>query len=81
MFCETVLEYKLSDNSIAYLPNNSQTSIILKKDIFNITESEIKEKDWQSALAMQAKWRSQILHPETSGKNWINLVKSSFVSK
>lgn len=80
-FCETVLEYKLSDNSIAYLQNNDQPSVILKKDIFEISETEIKEKNWQSALTMQAKWISQILHPETSDKEWLSLVKYSFVSK
>lgn len=81
MFCETVLEYKLSDNSIFYLPNNNEPSIILKKDIFEAAETEIKERNWQSALTMQAKWASQILHPETSDKEWLNLVKYSFVSK
>jgi hypothetical protein len=81
MFCETVLEYKLSDNSIAYLPNNNEPSIILKKDIFDVSESEIKEKNWQSALTMQSQWTSQILHPEISDKNWFNMVKYSFISK
>lgn len=81
MFCETVLEYKLSDNSTVYLPKNNEPSIILKKDIFETTETEIKEKNWQSALTMQAKWTSQILQPETSDKEWLNLVKYSFISK
>ena len=56
MFCETVLEYKLTDNSVAYLANNNQPSIILRKDIFEISETEIKEKNWQSALTMQGQW-------------------------
>ncbi len=81
LFDQTVLEYKLADNSIAYLPNNNQPSIILKKNIFQTTETEIKEKNWQSALTMQAKWISQILHPETSDKEWLDLVKYSFISK
>ena len=81
LFCETVLEYKLSANSTAYLPNNNEPSIVLKNDIFEINPQEIKEKNWQSALIMQAKWRSQVLHPETSGKAWLNVVKYSFVSK
>jgi hypothetical protein len=81
MFCDTVLEYKLSDNSIAYLPNNNEASIILKKDLFNISETEIKEKNWLSALKMQGKWFSQSLHPETSDKEWLNSVKYSFISK
>jgi len=80
-FDQNVLEYKFSDNTIAYLPNNDQPSIILKKDIFEINPQEIKEKEWQSALIIQAKWMSQVLHPETSGKGWLNLVKYSFVSK
>lgn len=81
MFCETVLEHKLSDNSIAYLPNNNEPSLILKKDAFEVSESEIKEKNWHSALIMQGQWTSQILHPETSDKEWLNLVKYSFISK
>lgn len=81
MFCETVLEYKLSDNSVAYLPNNNEPSIILKRDIFEVSESEIKEKNWLSALTMQGQWTSQILHPEISDKEWLNMVKYSFISK
>ncbi|MCL2132277.1 MAG: MSEP-CTERM sorting domain-containing protein [Lentimicrobiaceae bacterium] len=80
-FDQSVLEYKLPDNSTAYLPNNSEPSIVLKNDIFEIPESEIREKDWQSALAMQGKWRSQILHPETSDDAWHNILKSSFISR
>ena len=79
--CETVLEYNISDNSTAYLPNNNEPSIVLTNDIFKVNQQEIKEKYWQSALIMQAKWRSQVLHPETSDKEWLNLVKYSFVSK
>jgi hypothetical protein len=30
---------------------------------------------------MQGKWTSQVLHPETSKKEWLNLVKYCFVSK
>ena len=80
-FCYPALEYKISDSIIVYLPNNREPSIVLKKDIVKIQESEIKEKDWISALTMQAKWMSQMLHPETSDKEWLNLVKYSFISK
>lgn len=81
MFCETVLEYILSENSTAYLPNNSKPSIILKKDVFEVSETEIKEKNWLSALTIQGQWTLQTLHPETSDKEWLNLVKYSFISK
>lgn len=82
MFCETVLEHKLPDNSVVYLPNDHKPSIVLKNDIFEVSEEELKENDWQSALTMQAKWISQTLHPEeVSDKEWLNLVKYSFISK
>lgn len=81
MFCETVLEYRLSDNSTAYLPDNNEPSILLKKHIFEVSETEIKEKNWLSALTMQGQWTSQILHPEISDKEWLNMVKYSFISK
>jgi hypothetical protein len=80
-FDQSVLEYKLSDGTVAYLPDNDQPSIILKKDIFDINPQEIKEKNWQSALIIQAKQMSQILHPETADKAWQNMVKYSFLSK
>ena len=80
-FCDSVLSYKLSDQSIVYLPNNNEPSIILKNDIFEVSESEIKEKNWQSALMMQGQWTSQILHPEISDKEWLKMVKYSFISK
>ena len=78
-FDKTVLEY-IVENKKFYLSNNNQPSIILKNDIFEVTEQNIKEKNWQSALIMQGKWNSQILHPETSDREWLNLVKYSFLS-
>ncbi len=79
--CDSVLEYKLPDNSVVYLPNDNEASIVLKKDIFKISESDIKEKNWQSALNMQGAWISQILHPEIADREWLNLLKYSFLSK
>lgn len=79
-FDQTVLEYEI-ENKKFYLPNNNHPSIILKKELFQVNEHSIKEKNWQSALTMQGKWNSQILHPETSDKEWLNLVKFSFLSK
>lgn len=80
-FEHSVLEYKLKDNSVRYLPDNNLASIILKNDVFEVPENGIKEKNWNSALTMQAKWISQILHPETTEKGWRSLVKCSFISK
>ncbi len=80
-FDHSVLEYKLPDNTLVYLPDNDQPSIILKKDLFETTNEELKEKRWLSALTLQAKWRSQTLHPEIADQEWLNLVKSSFITK
>lgn len=79
-FDQTVLEYDIANKKF-YLPNNNQPSIILKNDIFEVADQSIKEKNWQTALTMQGKWNSQILHPETSDKGWLSLVKYSFLSK
>ncbi|MGB1205018.1 MAG: MSEP-CTERM sorting domain-containing protein [Chitinophagales bacterium] len=80
-FDQVVLEYQLKDNTIAYLPDNEKASIILKSDIFEMKEKEISEKQWSTALEMQGKWRSQILHPENSNREWLDLVKYSFMSR
>jgi len=80
-FEHSVLEYKLKDNSVRYLHDNQQPSVILKTDLFETNDTAIKEKNWSAALSMQAKWISQILHPETSDDEWLNLVKNSFLSK
>jgi len=79
-FNKTSLEFVTGDKKF-YLPDNDQPSIILKNEIFDVPSQSIKEKNWQSALIMQGKWNSQNLHPEKSEKEWLNLVKYSFLSK
>lgn len=76
-----VLEYRFSDNTVAYLPDNNQPSITLKPGTGELPENEMKEKDWTSALLMQGNWASQTIHPETADEEWLNLVKGSFASK
>ena len=79
-FDQVVFPYK-SGQTIAYLPNDNKPSIILKNEIFELSDSSIKEKNWTSALEMQGKWMSQVLHPETSDDSWLDMVKFSFMSK
>ncbi|MEM0578020.1 MSEP-CTERM sorting domain-containing protein [Flavobacterium polysaccharolyticum] len=79
-FDQKVFEYKVGNHTF-YLPQNNEPSIVLKRDIFDIQSNEIKPKNWQSGLLLQGKWYSQILHPETSDKEWLNLIKYSFMSK
>jgi len=80
-FNKTVLAYKYDDTSTVYLPNNNESSIILKKVIFKTKKDQIPEKNWNQALTMQGMWISQTLFPENSKKEWLNLVKHSFISK
>lgn len=76
-----VLEYKLADGSIVYLPDNNSPSVVPKGHIYNANEAEIKEKSWMTGLAMQGMWQSQILHPKSSLNDSFGLIKYSFLSK
>ena len=80
-FNKTVLEYTYDDNNKAYLPNNNEPTIFLKNGRYKATEDQIVEKSWDQALHMQAMWISQTLFPESSKKEWLPLVKHSFISK
>ncbi|MFN8360909.1 MAG: MSEP-CTERM sorting domain-containing protein [Candidatus Kapaibacterium sp.] len=79
-FSHPVAEYVVAGKKF-YLPDNNQASVVLVNDRFDVLEQDIKEKNWHSALMMQGKWQSQILHPETSDKEWLDLVRYSFISK
>ena len=76
-----VLQFDYGENSVAYLPDDGRPSIVLKKTILNADSFEIKENDWVTALTLQGQWKSQLLHPEVAEKEWLNLVKNSFISK
>ncbi len=80
-FNQSVLEYKINESLVTYLPNDHRASIVLKSDRLNTEILDIKEKNWKSALTMHGLWMSQILHPENSNEEWLKLVKYSFVSK
>lgn len=75
-----VLAYPNAKNPIAYLPNDSTASIVLKSGISKNNFDKISEKSWASALTMHGNWLSQNLHPETAEREYYELVKSSFKS-
>jgi len=78
----SVLAYPNAENPIAYLANDGAASIALKKDKLELKDADISEKSWESALTLQGYWTSsQVLHPESSGKTWLDLVRYSFKSK
>ena len=80
-FTNEVYAYPNSSSPIAYLPVDNKSNIILKKDIFDVDTKNIKIKSWMFGLTMQGKWMSQTLHPESSSREWLNLVKFSFMSR
>lgn len=72
----------VSDKATIYLPDDGKPSIVLNTKSKTIeTTDKIAEKQWNSALLMQGQWMLQTLYPETSNKEWINLVKNSFRSQ
>ncbi len=80
-FNNSVLEYKTTDGSLVYVSNDTESSIVLKNSNFKIDDNQIKLKDWQSGLNLQAAYMAQNLHPENADKEWLPLVRSSFKSK
>lgn len=77
----SVLEYKTAEGKLHYLRNDSLPAIVMGKDIVKIASSDIKEKDFATAMMLQGHWMSQILHPEISGKEWVKLADYSFKSR
>lgn len=80
-FKTSVLEYKASDGTLFYVSNDNESSILLKNSIFKIDDTQIKSKNWQSGLNLQAAYMAQNLHPEIADQEWLPLVRSSFKSK
>lgn len=80
-FDHKVLAWPDPGKTIAYIPNDNLPSIVLKKSDFQLTTSNTAEKNWQAGLNLQGQYISQILHPETSDKEWLNLIQQSFSSR
>lgn len=70
--------YTAPDGKITYLRNDNNPDIILNRPVYKLPVSGKTDKDWNTALAMQAQWRTQLLHPETTDKGWLNLLQASF---
>ena len=70
-----------SGNEVYYLPNNESPSIILRQKEFDIQSDNLKEKDWHSAMFLQGKWLSHVLCPYLSETEWLDIIKSSFMTK
>lgn len=80
-FNQHVLAFPNEKNPIAYLPDNTEPNLIFKKNSFNLQETDLLKKNWQSGAYLQNAWFTQILHPELSNKEWATLVRYSFMSK
>jgi hypothetical protein len=53
-----VLEYVNEKNFREYLRDDDEPGIVLLNDLPEVSEEEIKEKSWGSALILHGKWRS-----------------------
>ncbi len=75
------MAYKTTNQNIVYISPDTISSIALKTEFTVVDENQVKEKDWNSALQLNCNWISQNLNPSKSDAEWLNLVKSSFVSR
>lgn len=78
----TVKAWPNPANPTIYLPDDGKPSVILntKNKTLDITQADIKKKDWESGLQMQAQWMLQVLYPDTADKEWLALIQNSFKS-
>lgn len=76
-----VLSFKKHNKTIAYLPNNQEPSLIFKDAPQSLETKVLKQRNWATAMQLQASMRHLIIHPEKVETNWRMLVKNSFESK
>ncbi len=78
----TVKAWPNPANPTAYLPDDDKPSVILntRNKTSDITQTDIKKKDWESGLQMQAQWMLQVLYPDTADQEWLTLIQNSFKS-
>ncbi|MBK8807105.1 MAG: MSEP-CTERM sorting domain-containing protein [Bacteroidales bacterium] len=78
---DSVYLYTDKENKKWYIRDDSTASVLIKRTV-NISTNTIQTpKLWLDGLEQQAAWVSQIIKPETSDKEWTNLVSASFKSK
>ncbi|MEM9546062.1 MAG: MSEP-CTERM sorting domain-containing protein [Bacteroidota bacterium] len=78
---QMVYELRDGNGNPHYLSQDDQPSLVLKKDRMTLDLETVKEKNWETALHLQAFWNIQTLHPDASNNAWLDLVKSSFNTK
>jgi hypothetical protein len=77
----TVLAYPDTNKPVCYLPDNGEASFVLQSINEPVTDDTgAKEKNWNAALALQADWMAQVLHPSLATGRWLGLVKGSFAT-
>ena len=80
-FDSSVMAYTENNTLLAYLRDNDEASIVLNNQLVEVLESDIKNRNWNSALHQHGMWLMHVLHPERTDSEWLNLVKYSFLSK
>jgi hypothetical protein len=80
-FTKAVIAYPNKENPLAFLPNDSQGSFVLREEKFRLSPDEIKPKDWTTALNIAGKRRVHQLYPQLAEKEWLSSIRSSFLSR
>lgn len=74
-----VLAWEKGGKVQRYMRNDSLPEITLTGDV-TVKDESIKPHDWQTGLAMQGEYLSQVLHPETTADTWLPQIRHSFAS-
>ncbi len=77
----TVLAWPNAKQPLAYLPNNEEGAIILKSTDLQLDSDQLKEKNWNSALAMRGQFLAQTFQPQRSDQSWVDQVRASFKTR
>ncbi|MCL2802172.1 MAG: MSEP-CTERM sorting domain-containing protein [Treponema sp.] len=80
-FNQSVLEHTANNGFKVYLPDDNKASIALINDTFEVDNSILNERSWSSALTLQAKQYSHVLHPNIANKEYLKMINYSFRSK
>ncbi len=78
---KNVLAFKTKQNSTIYVADDNNPNVIFSENKSQKLNIKMTEKNWLNAIELQAYWKYQMLHPETSEKHWLDLIKGSFQTK
>ena len=73
-----VVAWPTARQPAAYLPATTGPDLVLTTPRFQVPETALRRHEWRSGLLLQALWRTQLHHPETTDLAGRQLVRYSF---